>query len=64
MGKMKMIWQAMVDADWKGTQSEYLEWWIRNEAKRIDEKERKNENINNNNTSNTFNKKSTEVKPE
>ncbi len=49
MGKMKELYQAMKDADWKGTPEEYLKWWLAQQAKKID---KKNENNNNNNTSN------------
>ena len=45
---MKEIYQAMKECDWQGTPEEYLKWWIKNQAKKID---KKNENINNNNNS-------------
>tara|TARA_R110002020_G_scaffold6077_1_gene25413 strand:- start:2409 stop:2597 length:189 start_codon:yes stop_codon:yes gene_type:complete len=50
MGKMKEIYQAMKECDWQGTPEDYLKWWIRDQAKKID---KKNENINNNNNSNS-----------
>ena len=42
MGKMKEVYQAMKDEDWQGTAEEYLKWWIKQQAKKIDEKKSKN----------------------
>lgn len=44
---MKEVYQAMKECDWQGTPEEYLKWWIKDQAKKID---KKNENINNNNS--------------
>lgn len=42
---MKEVFIAMREANWKGTPEEYLEFWIKKEAKMIDE--RKSESISN-----------------
>lgn len=39
---MKSVYQAMKECNWKGTPEEYLKWWIENEAKKIDKKNKKN----------------------
>ena len=41
MGKMKEIYQAMIEADWKGTPGDYLKWWLKNQAEKVDEKNKK-----------------------
>jgi len=41
MSKMKSVYQAMKECNWKGTPEEYLKWWIENEAKKIDKKKEK-----------------------
>ena len=38
---MKELYQAMKDADWKGTPEEYLKWWLAQQAKNIDKKNSK-----------------------
>ena len=42
MGKMKEIYQAMKDDDWKGSTEEYLKWWLKKQAERVDKKNNKN----------------------
>ena len=41
MGKMKEIYSAMKEMEWKGTPAEYLKWWLKNEAERIDKEKKK-----------------------
>jgi ABC-type proline/glycine betaine transport system substrate-binding protein len=41
MGRMKEVYQAMKDDDWKGTPEEYLKWWLKKQAERIDKKNKK-----------------------
>ena len=45
MGKMKNVYKAMKECNWKGTPEEYLKWWVHNEAKKIDNKNKKKENV-------------------
>ena len=47
MGKMKELYIAMVEAKREGTPNEFLTWWINNEAKMIDKKEKKLRKIKN-----------------
>tara|TARA_R110001583_G_scaffold10712_3_gene49337 strand:- start:579 stop:731 length:153 start_codon:yes stop_codon:yes gene_type:complete len=47
MGKMKELYIAMKEAEWQGTPNEFLTWWINNEAKMIDKKEKKLRKIKN-----------------
>ena len=42
MGKMKEIYQAMKDDNWKGSTEEYLKWWLKKQAEQIDKKNNKN----------------------
>jgi len=42
MGKMKEIYQAMKDDNWKGSAGEYLRWWLRKQAEEVDKKNNKN----------------------
>lgn len=41
MGKMKEIYSAMKEMEWKGTPAEYLKWWLKNEAEKIDKEKKK-----------------------
>tara|TARA_R100001015_G_C4617026_1_gene173240 strand:+ start:1538 stop:1738 length:201 start_codon:yes stop_codon:yes gene_type:complete len=42
MGKMKELYQAMKECDWQGTPEDYLKWWIKDQAKKIDKKNENN----------------------
>jgi hypothetical protein len=59
MGKMKELYQAMKECEWKGTPEEYLKWWINDQAKKID---KKNENNINNKTGNNNSNSSIDTK--
>lgn len=39
---MKELYQAMKECDWQGTPEDYLKWWIKDQAKKIDKKNENN----------------------
>lgn len=43
---MKELYMAMQEAKWEGTSNEFLTWWINNEAKNIDKRNKELTGVN------------------